>query len=92
MYAASIRAYADVMSGRTIQVRDVPQHDADELRRRAAAQGVSVSAYLRALIHDDTQRPSMVDVMERIASRTPVTASVDDVRQFIDDDRTPCAC
>lgn len=77
------------MSGQIIQVRDVPQRDADELRRRAAAQGVSVSSYLRALIHDETQRPSMSDLMTRIASRTPVTASVDDVRQFIDDSRTP---
>lgn len=69
-----------------IQVRDVPAADVEELRARAAAQNMSLSRYLRELIHDDVARPSMSDVLVRIATRNPVEASGDEVRSFIEDD------
>lgn len=48
---------------------------------------MSLSSYLRELIHEDASRPAMADVLERIASRDSVGASRDDVRSFIDEDR-----
>lgn len=74
------------MSTQIIQVRDVPAEDVEELRARAASRNLSLSSYLRELIHDDTSRPAMADVLARIAARGSVEASSDDVRSFIDDD------
>lgn len=74
------------MSTEIIQVRDVPAEDVAALRARAASRNLSLSSYLRELIHDDTSRPAMADVLARIAARSSVEASSEDVRSFIDDD------
>ena len=74
------------MSTEIIQVRDVPAEDVEALRARAASRNLSLSSYLRELSHDDTSRPAMADVLARIAARSSVEASSDDVRSFIDDD------
>lgn len=71
-----------------IQVRDVPSEDVAALRARAASRNMSLSSYLRELIHDDTSRPAMADVLARIASRTRIDATSSDIRSFIDDGRT----
>ena len=81
------RDYAVGMSTEIIQVRDVPAADAEVLRARAASRGMSLSSYLRELIHDDTSRPAMVDVLTRIGTRRSVTGSSDDIRSYIEDDR-----
>lgn len=70
-----------------IQVRDVPAVDVEVLRARAAARNMSLSSYLRELIHDDTSRPAMSDVIARIAARESIEVSCDDIRSFIDDDQ-----
>jgi plasmid stability protein len=75
------------MSAEIIQVRDVPSEDVDALRSRAAARGMSLSAYLRELIHDDVSRPSMTEIVARIATRDNIEADREDIRSFIDDDR-----
>lgn len=75
------------MVGEVIQVRDVPAEDVQELRARSAARGISLSQYLRELIHDETSRPAMADVVERIASRKPVEADAEDVQSFIGEGR-----
>jgi hypothetical protein len=75
------------MSTEIIQVRDVPSGDAQVLRARAGARNMSLSSYLRELIHDDASRPPMDEVIARIASRSSVEADRDDIRSFIDDDR-----
>lgn len=75
------------MSTEIIQVRDVPADDAEVLRVRAASRGMSLSSYLRELIHDDTSRPAMVDVLARIGARSSVEASSEDIRSFIENDR-----
>lgn len=67
-----------------IQVRDVPADDVAVLRTRAASRGLSLSSYLRELIHDDTSRPAMADVLARVAGRSSVDASGEDIRSFID--------
>ena len=75
------------MSAEIIQVRDVPSEEVDALRSRAAARGMSLSAYLRELIHDDVSRPSMTETVARIATRDNIEADRDDIRSFIDDGR-----
>ncbi len=79
--------YPVTMSTETLQVRDVPSQDAQALRARAAARNMSLSSYLRELIHEDTSRPAMTEVLARIASRSAVEASGEDIRSFIDEDR-----
>lgn len=75
------------MSTEILQVRDVPSEDAQALRARAAARNMSLSSYLRELIHDDASRPVMAEVLARIASRSSVEASGDEVRSFIEEGR-----
>lgn len=72
------------MTNEILQVRDVPTHDVEVLRARAAARNMSVSSYLRELIHDDTSRPTMAEVLERITVRDSVGADPADIRAFIE--------
>lgn len=74
------------MGTEIVQVRDVPAEDVAVLRARAASRNVSLSAYLRELIHDDTSRPTMADVLARIAARDGVEVTQQDVRSYIVDD------
>ena len=74
------------MATEIIQVRDVPAEDVAVLRARAAARNMSLSSYLRELIHDDTSRPAMVQVVARIAGRSSVEATAEDIGYFISDD------
>ena len=67
------------MSTEIIQVRDVPTEDAAVLRARAASRDMSLSSYLRELIHEDASRPAMGDVLARIAGRGSVEAGSDDI-------------
>ena len=75
------------MSSEILQVRDVPGEDAQILRARAAARKMSLSSYLRELIHDDATRPELGAVLDRIATRASVEADGEDIRGFIDDGR-----
>lgn len=75
------------MSTEILQVRDVPAEDVEVLRARAAARNMSLSSYMRELIHDDTSRPAMGEVLSRIAARDSIEASGEDIRSFIDNDR-----
>lgn len=82
-----MRGTVGCMVTEILQVRDVPTEDAEVLRARAAAKRMSLSSYLRELIHQDTSQPAMEDVLSRIAARDRVEAGADDIRGFIDDDR-----
>lgn len=75
------------MSTEIVQVRDVPAEDAEVLRARAAARSMSLSSYMRELIHDETSRPAMGEVLSRIAARDSIEADGDDIRSFIADER-----
>ncbi|MGL5860424.1 MAG: FitA-like ribbon-helix-helix domain-containing protein [Phycicoccus sp.] len=75
------------MSTEILQVRDVPADDAQALRARAASRNMSLSSYLRELIHEDASRPAMSEVLARIASRDGVEASTEEVRPFIEEDQ-----
>ena len=75
------------MATEILQVRDVPSEDAQTLRARASARNMSLSSYLRELIHDDASRPELGAVLERIASRDSVEADAEDIRGLIKDDQ-----
>jgi hypothetical protein len=48
---------------------------------------MSLSSYLRELIHDDASRPTMNEALARIADRDSVEATSADIRSFIDEGR-----
>lgn len=75
------------MANEILQVRGVPTQDVEVLRARASARGMSLSSYLRELIHDDTSRPTMAEMVERIAGRDSVEADPSVIRAFIETDR-----
>ena len=63
---------------RTVQIRDVPDDVHRELRARAAAAGLSLSAYLLAELTRVADRPPVADVLARAAARHG-GARIDDI-------------
>ena len=64
----------------TLYVRDVPEDVAEELKARAAAEGVSLSAYVAAQFALIASRPTNAQVVRRLRSQNrtdgPSTAQV----------------
>ena len=75
------------MSSGILQVRDIPEDVLSRLRERAAAQGISLSAYVRDLLTYDAEHETMPEVIARIASRTPVDAADEDIVSAIHEGR-----
>ncbi len=71
-----------------LQVRDVDETVIRELKARAEAQGVSLSAFVRDLLAEEAALPSKRDVMDRIAGREPVDYSAEELRNAIEEGRT----
>ena len=63
---------------RTVQIRDVPDDIHRALRARAAAAGLSLSAYLLAELTRVAERPPVADVLARAAARHG-GARIDDI-------------
>lgn len=59
-----------------IQLRDVPDTLHRRLKARAALEGVSLSAYIVAEVRRAVERPSVSEIRQRLAGRTPVTTTV----------------
>jgi plasmid stability protein len=55
-----------------IQVRNVPDSLHRRLKSKAALEGLSLSDFLLREMEDVAERPTMKELAERIASRTPV--------------------
>jgi hypothetical protein len=70
-----------------LQVRDVPVDVVETLRDRAKAQGVSLSAYVRALLATEAAQQPLEDVVARISSRAPVDISDEDLVSAIHEGR-----
>ena len=66
MHSAIVRVMA------TIQVRDVSQATYETLRERAASLGQSLSEYLRGELDQLAARPTLDEMLERVAAWTPV--------------------
>lgn len=59
----------------TVQVRDVPDEVHAKLKARAAASGVSLSEYIRAMLERKASRPTPEELEARIRARGPVQLS-----------------
>jgi len=59
-----------------IQIRNVPEKVHRTLKARAAMEGVSLSDYVLRQIEEIAERPTLKEMMERIASRPPVKLKV----------------
>lgn len=70
-----------------LQVRDIEVEILDALKARARSQGMSLSAFVRNLLTYEVSAPSPDEVMDRIASREPIAASSDQIRELIDEGR-----
>lgn len=51
----------------TVQIRNVPDHVVDVLKRRAESESRSLSDYLGGLLTDFADRPTQKEVFERLA-------------------------
>lgn len=57
------------METKPIQIRDVPGDAVAVMRARAAAEGLSLTAYLRRMIVEEAARPTVAEVLARAAKR-----------------------
>ena len=64
--------HASVVAVPAIQVRDVPPDLHRRLRQRAAADRVTLSAYVLRLLERDAAKPSTREWFDRLAEREPV--------------------
>lgn len=87
-----------VAMAKLIQIHDVPEGVHAELRRRAAAERMSLSAYLRSELERITATPPLHEVLDRIMARPPIETSMDSVAEIrkmrdvwddMDDDLSP---
>jgi plasmid stability protein len=63
-----------------IQLRNVPDALHRSLKARAAMAGMSLSDYLLSEIKEIAERPTMVELRDRLHSRKAVTVSLDTAR------------
>lgn len=59
------------MMPKTIQIRDVPDDVHQRLTAQAAAERRSLSEFVRAEIVEIARRPTMAEMLDRLASRPP---------------------
>jgi len=59
-----------------IQLRNVPDALHRKLKARAALEGLSLSDYLIAEVRRSAERPTVSELRERLARRTPVQPDV----------------
>lgn len=71
-----------------IQVRNVPHSLHQKLVRRAEARGVSLTAYIQAILEREVERPSRAQVLAMIKSHNPVDLGELAV-EYIREDRGP---
>lgn len=71
---------------KTIQVRDVPDDVHHRLTIRAAELRVSLSELVRAQLIDIARRPTMAEMLERLAAR-PITDAPETAAEAIQRER-----
>ncbi len=67
-----------------VQIREIPEEMHRKLKMRAAAEGLSMSEYLKRLIERDLKRPDWGAIEARMAKMPPITLTesvVDMVRR-----------
>jgi plasmid stability protein len=88
-YANACRLqYSGDVTKEILQVRDVDSADLAVLRERAAKEGKSLSAYVRDILHDEATQMTNAEVISRIAAEEPIDVSLDEIRSFLEKDRS----
>jgi plasmid stability protein len=59
-----------------IQIREIPDETHRALKARAAAEGMSMSDYLKRLIEHDLKRPDWASIRARLATMEPIELPV----------------
>ena len=67
---------------KVIQIRNVPDALYRSLKTRAAMAGMSLSDYLLAELSENSAKPTLAQMRERLHQRTPVTAELDTARML----------
>jgi hypothetical protein len=75
MHTASI----NVVETKPIQIRDVPAEAVDVMRTRAAAEGLSLAAYLRRMVVEAASQPTAAEVFARAARRPSAGLTMSDI-------------
>jgi len=75
--------------GRTVQIRDVDEHAYTVLRTRAAAENLSLTAYLKRQLEDMASRPTMGELLARADRRRADSGGVatEDIVAAVHDSR-----
>lgn len=55
---------------KNIQIRNVPEKTHSVLRRRASAAGMSLQEYLLAMVNEAASKPTVEELLRRVARRT----------------------
>ncbi len=65
-----------------VQIRNVPDSTRKKLKSRAAERGESLNEYLLRLLEDETSRPTVAEVLQRVRLRSEKSSvsSVDIIR------------
>jgi plasmid stability protein len=70
-----------------VQIRDVPDDVHAELRRRAAAAGMSLSDFIKAELQRLARRPSVAEVLDRAARRPREPLTFAEAREAVTAER-----
>lgn len=71
-----------------VQIRNLPEAEHRKLKERAAAQGLTITDYVKRLIERELAKPSIQELYERLKTRTPAHLSpsaAEMIRQDRDD-------
>jgi plasmid stability protein len=67
------------METKPIQIRDVPSDAIAVMRARAAAEGMSLTAYLRRMVIEAAAQPTVAEVLARAARRPSADLTMADI-------------
>lgn len=71
----------------SVQIKDVPEETHAVLRRRAAEAHQSLQEYLRSRLIDEASRPTVDEVLGRIAHRSRGVVSIAEAAELVRADR-----
>ncbi|MGJ3231500.1 MAG: FitA-like ribbon-helix-helix domain-containing protein [Oceanicaulis sp.] len=70
-----------------IQIREVPDETHRALKARAAAEGLSMSDYLKRMIERELKRPDWAAMVQRMDAMEPIAISGEDIVRAIREER-----
>lgn len=66
-----------------LQIRGVDDDDLEVLRERAQRAGMSLSGYLRTMLHTAASHPTRREVMDRVGASDPIDVSADEIVEML---------